>query len=100
LRLRGRGAKKSDGTRGDQICRVEIVVKLRPDDTEPSTCSKKRQADGLDGGAQLLRIFLPTPSLATAASYVAGQNQMTSADTKTLPSFLSFLVLFPGAVMR
>ncbi|HEX2657129.1 MAG TPA: DnaJ C-terminal domain-containing protein [Polyangia bacterium] len=26
LRLRGRGIKKADGTRGDQICRVEIVV--------------------------------------------------------------------------
>jgi DnaJ-class molecular chaperone len=26
LRLRGRGAKKSDGTRGDQFCRVEVVV--------------------------------------------------------------------------
>ena len=26
LRLRGRGIKKPDGTRGDQICRVEIVV--------------------------------------------------------------------------
>jgi DnaJ-class molecular chaperone len=35
LRLRGRGAKKSDGTRGDQFCRVEVMVpKLRPDDTE------------------------------------------------------------------
>jgi len=26
LRLRGRGIKKPDGTRGDQICRIEIVV--------------------------------------------------------------------------
>ena len=35
LRLKGRGAKKPDGTRGDQFCRVEIVVpKLRPDDAE------------------------------------------------------------------
>jgi DnaJ-class molecular chaperone len=35
LRLRGRGIKKSDGTRGDQFCRIEIVVpKLRPDDVE------------------------------------------------------------------
>jgi DnaJ-class molecular chaperone len=35
LRLRGRGVKKSDGTRGDQFCRVEIVVpKLRAEDTE------------------------------------------------------------------
>jgi DnaJ-class molecular chaperone len=35
LRLRGRGVKRSDGTRGDQFCRVEIVVpKLRPEDAE------------------------------------------------------------------
>jgi DnaJ-class molecular chaperone len=35
LRLRGRGVKKSDGTRGDQVCRVEIIVpKLRAEDTE------------------------------------------------------------------
>jgi curved DNA-binding protein len=35
LRLRGRGAKKADGTRGDQFCRVEVMVpKLRPDDAE------------------------------------------------------------------
>ena len=26
LRLRGRGIKRSDGTRGDQMCRIEIVV--------------------------------------------------------------------------
>ncbi|HVR61132.1 MAG TPA: DnaJ C-terminal domain-containing protein [Polyangia bacterium] len=26
LRLRGRGAKKPDGTRGDQFCRVEVMV--------------------------------------------------------------------------
>jgi DnaJ-class molecular chaperone len=26
LRLRGRGIKRGDGTRGDQICRIEIVV--------------------------------------------------------------------------
>jgi DnaJ-class molecular chaperone len=26
LRLRGRGIKRNDGTRGDQICRIEIVV--------------------------------------------------------------------------
>jgi len=26
LRLRGRGIKKADGTRGDQICRIEIMV--------------------------------------------------------------------------
>ena len=35
LRLRGRGIKKSDGSRGDQIARVEIVApKIKPDDTE------------------------------------------------------------------
>jgi len=35
LRLRGRGVKRPDGTRGDQFCRVEIVVpRLGPDDGE------------------------------------------------------------------
>jgi DnaJ-class molecular chaperone len=35
LRLRGRGIRKADGTRGDQICRVEIVVpKIPPADAE------------------------------------------------------------------
>lgn len=35
LRLRGRGIKKPDGTRGDQFCRIEIVVpRLRPDEVE------------------------------------------------------------------
>ncbi len=35
LRLRGRGIKRPDGTRGDQIVRVEIVApKIKPDDTE------------------------------------------------------------------
>lgn len=35
LRLRGRGIKKPDGTRGDQICRIEIVVpKGAADDAE------------------------------------------------------------------
>jgi DnaJ-class molecular chaperone len=35
LRLRGRGIKKGDGTRGDQICRIEIVVpKGVPDNPE------------------------------------------------------------------
>jgi DnaJ-class molecular chaperone len=35
LRLRGRGIKKPDGTRGDQICRIEIVTpKLDSDDAE------------------------------------------------------------------
>ena len=33
LRLRGRGVKHPDGTRGDQLCRVEIVApKIKPDD--------------------------------------------------------------------
>jgi DnaJ-class molecular chaperone len=33
LRLRGKGAKGPDGSRGDQICRIEIVVpKLDPND--------------------------------------------------------------------
>src|SRR5215831_3687447 len=35
LRLRGRGIKRPDGSRGDQIVRVEIVApKIKPDDTE------------------------------------------------------------------
>jgi DnaJ-class molecular chaperone len=35
LRLRGRGVKNPDGSRGDQIVRVEIMApKIRPDDTE------------------------------------------------------------------
>ena len=35
LRLRGKGVKGPDGTRGDQFCRIEIVVpKLDPDDKE------------------------------------------------------------------
>jgi DnaJ-class molecular chaperone len=35
LRLRGRGVKKSDGTRGDQFCRIEIIVpRLGADDGE------------------------------------------------------------------
>ncbi len=35
LRLRGRGIKRPDGNRGDQIVRVEIVApKIQPDDTE------------------------------------------------------------------
>jgi molecular chaperone DnaJ len=33
LRLRGKGIGRPDGSRGDQICRIEIVVpKLKPDD--------------------------------------------------------------------
>jgi DnaJ-class molecular chaperone len=35
LRLRGRGVKRPDGTRGDQFCRIEIVVpRLGEDDGE------------------------------------------------------------------
>jgi DnaJ-class molecular chaperone len=35
LRLRGRGIKRPDGSRGDQIARVEIVApKIKPDDAE------------------------------------------------------------------
>ena len=35
LRLRGRGIKRADGSRGDQICRIEIVVpKGVPEDQE------------------------------------------------------------------
>ena len=35
LRLRGRGIKSTDGTRGDQLCRIEIVVpKGAPNDEE------------------------------------------------------------------
>jgi DnaJ-class molecular chaperone len=35
LRLRGRGIKRPDGTRGDQIAHVQIVTpKIRPDDAE------------------------------------------------------------------
>ena len=35
LRLRGRGVKKPDGTRGDQFCRIEVAVpKIKPDDAE------------------------------------------------------------------
>jgi DnaJ-class molecular chaperone len=35
LRLRGKGIKKPDGTRGDQLVRIEIVTpKIAPEDTE------------------------------------------------------------------
>jgi DnaJ-class molecular chaperone len=35
LRLRGKGIGRPDGGRGDQLCRVEIVVpRLKPDDSE------------------------------------------------------------------
>jgi DnaJ-class molecular chaperone len=35
LRLKGRGIKRADGSRGDQLCRVEVVVpKAVPDDPE------------------------------------------------------------------
>jgi DnaJ-class molecular chaperone len=48
LRLRGKGIKRQDGTRGDQICRVEIVVpKILPDDVE-----SRRLIEELDRRAQ------------------------------------------------
>jgi DnaJ-class molecular chaperone len=35
LRLRGKGVKAPDGTRGDQFCRIEVVVpKFDPGDNE------------------------------------------------------------------
>lgn len=34
LRLRGKGIKKSDGTRGDQLCVVQVVVPKLPKDDE------------------------------------------------------------------
>jgi len=35
LRLRGKGIKRPEGGRGDQLCRIEIVVpRLKPDDVE------------------------------------------------------------------
>jgi molecular chaperone DnaJ len=35
LRLRGKGIKHPEGGRGDQLCRVEVVVpRLKPDDVE------------------------------------------------------------------
>ena len=35
LRLRGKGAARSDGTRGDQFCRLRIIVPaISKDDTE------------------------------------------------------------------
>ncbi len=35
LRLRGKGVKSQDGSRGDQFCRIEVVVpKLDPGDKE------------------------------------------------------------------
>ncbi len=35
LRLRGKGVKKQDDSRGDQICIIQIVVpKIAPDDQE------------------------------------------------------------------
>jgi len=33
--LRGKGVKRPDGTRGDQFCRIEVVIpKLDPQDKE------------------------------------------------------------------
>jgi len=38
LRLRGKGVKRADGSRGDQFCRIEIAVpKLDPEDHEART---------------------------------------------------------------
>lgn len=50
LRLRGKGMGKSDGTRGDQLCRIEVVVpKLAADDKESALLlqelSKRTQAE-------------------------------------------------------
>jgi len=44
LRLRGKGIRRPGGARGDQLCRVEIVVpRLKPDDVE-----SRRLAEELD----------------------------------------------------
>jgi len=50
LRLRGKGIGKPDGTRGDQLCRIEIVApKLAPDDQESAKLveelTKRTQAE-------------------------------------------------------
>jgi DnaJ-class molecular chaperone len=55
LRLRGRGIKRNDGTRGDQICRIEIVVpKGVPDDAE---LRKLFEELGRRAGAKAVRDF-------------------------------------------
>ena len=44
LRLRGKGIRRPEGDRGDQLCRVEIVIpRLKPDDVEA-----RRLADELE----------------------------------------------------
>jgi DnaJ-class molecular chaperone len=44
LRLRGKGIRRPEGDRGDQLCRIEIVVpRLKPDDEE-----SRRLADELE----------------------------------------------------
>jgi DnaJ-class molecular chaperone len=48
LRLRGKGAKMPDGTRGDQLCRVEVLVpKIDPADKE-----SRRLVEQLDARAK------------------------------------------------
>jgi DnaJ-class molecular chaperone len=54
LRLRGKGVARPDGTRGDQICRIEIVVpKLKPDDDESRRLIDEltRRTQGDQGGS-------------------------------------------------
>jgi DnaJ-class molecular chaperone len=49
LRLRGKGAKMPDGTRGDQLCRVEVLIpKIDPADKE-----SRRLVEQLDARAKL-----------------------------------------------
>jgi molecular chaperone DnaJ len=51
LRLRGKGVKVPDGTRGDQFCRIEIIVpKLDPDDKE-----SRRLVEELDRRAKTVK---------------------------------------------
>jgi DnaJ-class molecular chaperone len=48
LRLRGKGAKMPDGTRGDQLCRVEVLIpKIDPADKE-----SRRLVEQLDARAK------------------------------------------------
>jgi DnaJ-class molecular chaperone len=62
LRLRGKGVARPDGTRGDQICRIEIVVpKLRPDDDESRRLfeefTRRTQGDHQGDHAKKVRAF-------------------------------------------
>jgi molecular chaperone DnaJ len=51
LRLRGKGVKGQDSTRGDQFCRIEVVVpKLDPDDKEA-----RRLVEELDRRAKTIK---------------------------------------------